>query len=93
MDGSPTNGTGTHDGRGPGEPNGTISPSEAQTAIPSKPLTCGFVERTTGFEPATPTLARWSEHAADQAVCRESRTGKDGRKLQGAGWSDVPAFL
>jgi hypothetical protein len=22
-------------------------------------LTCGFLERTTGFEPATPTLARW----------------------------------
>jgi hypothetical protein len=24
-----------------------------------EPLTWGFVERTTGFEPATPTLARW----------------------------------
>ena len=23
------------------------------------PLNCVFLERTTGFEPATPTLARW----------------------------------
>jgi hypothetical protein len=31
-----------------------------------EPLTWAFLERTTGFEPSTPTLARLSPHSPDQ---------------------------
>ena len=39
-------------------PNPDTDIAEARTSTPKGPLVCDFVERTTGFEPATLTLAR-----------------------------------
>ena len=63
-------------------------PREGEGALRRGPLTCCFVERTTGFEPATPTLARLCSTTeprprCDPQVSKRAGRGHEGRALTG----------